>query len=170
MRRLMPCVPALLLAGASLASAGSVPATGPTARLAAAAPIVVATSLGIIAKRHNVDLGGGVMGVELTVPADIVGLAGQTLATVLWFYDEAGNPVRSNLDGWGDATNHLRVVSRDVSPASSREAVSFVFRVPYRAFPKGAGPYRVEARAVLLQRVGDGRRVLARTSTRFVVE
>jgi len=135
------------------------------------APVAPSSRLDDVRKYHNYDLGGGSLGVMLTVPATVVGLAGETVAVVVWFYDAAGNPVRSNVPGRGDATNHLRVVSEDFVPTTSHADADFTFKVPYAAFPRTReGRHAVEARAVLVRRVGNGRTVLARRSTTFFVE
>ena len=154
-------------ASLSTTSAGQAPAPVP----APAPSPATASSIGPLAKEHNLDLGDRSMGMRITVPTELVGVAGQTVAVVLWFYDAGGQPIRSALDGWGDVTNHLRIVSRDVSPTASPEHADFAFRVPYCAFPsRREGRYAVEARAVLVERVGNGRAVLARRSTTFFVE
>lgn len=151
------------LAGATAIGAASAPAL--------AAPVPAASSIGVIRKTHNLDIGGGMIGLELTVPTELVGVAGETMAVVVWFYDAAGQPIASALPGWGDATNHLRIISSDTSPASARERVDFPVRVPYGAFPRRReGRYTVEARAILVERVANGRVVLARRSTSFFVE
>ena len=159
-------------AAPSLPAPASGPAATPTPPPAPApVPVAPASWLGEIRKLHNVDLGGGSLGVVLQVPSDLVGLAGETVAVVVWFYDAAGNPIRSNLAGWGDATNHLRVVSRNLVPTSARMAADFAFEVPYAAFPRTPeGRHAVEARALLVKRVGNGRAVLVRRSTTFFVE
>ena len=143
-----------------------------SASASVAAPAPAATStIGELGKTHNLDLGNGSTGMRLMVPADVVGMAGQTVAAVVWFYDAAGQPIRSAITGWGDASNHYRIISRDVVPASARQAVHFDFKVPYCGFPRrSGGRYQVEARVVLVQRVGEGRVVLARRSTTFFVE
>ena len=164
MRRSVPsvCAALLVIAAASFAAAAPVPPPPPP---------VATSSIGPIAKEHNLDLGNHSMGMRITAPTELVGVAGQTVAVVIWFYDADGQPIRSALEGWGDATNHLRVISRDVNPAASGEHVDFTFRVPYCAFPRrSSGRYAVEARAVLVERVGTGRVVLARQSTTFFVE
>ena len=146
--------------------------TGTVAVVAAPAPPPAATSsIGPIAKAHNLDLGNGMMGVELTIPTELIGVAGRTIAVAVWFYDAAGQPIASALEGWGAATGQLRVISSEAQPASARERVEFPVRVPYAAFPRRReGRYAVEARAVLVERVGNGRVVLARRSTTFFVE
>ena len=168
MRSIRPLfVAPLVIACASYSSAAPVPMPRPPPPAAPPAT----SSIGPIVKEHNLDLGNRSMGMRITAPAELVGVAGQTVALVVWFYDADGQPIRSALEGWGDATNQLRVVSRDVSPATAREHVDFTFKVPYCAFPRrSGGRYAVEARAVLLERVGKGRLVLARQSTTFFVE
>jgi hypothetical protein len=146
-------------------------ALGAAAGPALAAPVPAASSIGVIRKSHNLDIGGGMIGLELTVPTELVGVAGETVAVVVWFYDAAGQPIASALPGWGDASNQLRVISSDTSPVSARERVDFPVRVPYGAFPRRReGRYTVEARAVLVERVANGRVVLARRATTFFVE
>jgi len=139
----------------------------------ASVPVVSssASSLGEIAKQHNLDMGGGTPAVRLVVPVEAVGLRSETLAVVIRFYDAAGRPIASVFPTWGDATGQLRVVSGEYVPAAARDRASFAFEVPYGAFPRDpAGLHVVEARATLVQRTPTGRRVLAVRSTRFYVE
>lgn len=155
---------------ASSTSTCATASAGATATAPAPAP-AVASSIGTILKVHNIDAGGGSLGVRIVVPTHLVGVKGQTVAAVVWFYDAAGQPVSSALSGFGDASNQLRVMSRDYVPTTPIARKEFEVRVPYAAFPRtAAGRHLVEARAVLVQRVGDGRRVLARNSTTFFVE
>lgn len=130
-----------------------------------------ASSLGEIAKQHNLDMGGGTMAVRLVVPVDAIGLRSETLAVVIRFYDAVGRPISSVFPTWADSTGQLRVVSGEYVPAAARDRASFAFDVPYGAFPRDpAGLHAVEARATLVQRTPTGRRVLAVRSTRFFVE
>src|SRR5262249_55960204 len=66
------------------------PAPPPTPPLP---PSTMGATLGPVRKEHNVDLGGGALGVRLTVPADTWGMKGRTIAAVVFFVDAKGDAI-----------------------------------------------------------------------------
>ncbi len=168
--RSTPLFVAVIVSLASTSCARAAKAPAPVAPASSSAT-AGAASIGALQKTHDLDVGNRSMGMRIMVPVELVGVTGRTVAAVLWFYDASGEPIRSAVAGWGDATNHLRIIGRDVVPTLARQSFHFDFQVPYGAFPRRTGGrYQVEARAVLAERVGDGRVVLARRSTTFFVE
>ncbi len=130
--------------------------------------------LGEIAKEHNLDLGGGRLVLRLTVPADLQGSKGDTVGMDVWFADEQGTLLRSALPAFADASGFLHAVSKPATVEKDPEGFSFVFTIPYGAFPCGATTkYRVEARAVLSLRSaasGESPSALGSKTTTFFVE
>jgi hypothetical protein len=162
-----PEVPAMDPVPAPPAPGGAVPAPSPPRP--AAAP---SGALGEIRKEHNVDLGDKRLAVRLTVPADVAGLRGESVGVDVAFYDERGVAIRSALPLYGDAQGSLRVASRTAAVDADPDALSFVFLVPYAAFPSRGAAYAVEARASLSTRAAtrEAAKFLATRSTKFTVE
>jgi hypothetical protein len=142
----------------------------PTAALAADAPVARATIVDV-RKEHNVDTGGGALSLRLTARVETTALQGRTLALVAFFHDGTGQPIRSVLSGWADATGQVRAMSKDVTTTANPEALDFMLTVPYGAFPtRPDGKYQVEARLRLIERTPTGRIFYASRSVWFWVE
>jgi hypothetical protein len=149
---------ALLLGATTAASAEPVP--------------VPVTTLGPIVKEHNVPGVHGMLFLRLHVPATIVREKGADVALGVWFADESGTLLWSNLPEHKDASGLLKAESPTVRVAEDPEKREFVVAVPYAAFPRrkdGTNKYSVEARAILVRR-SDPQSRLALATTKFFVE
>jgi hypothetical protein len=135
------------------------------------APVPV-TTLGPIAKEHNVPGVHGMLFLRLTVPATILRERGNDVALGVWFADEAGTLIRSNLPEYRDRSGLLVIESPTVKVAADPEQREFSVVVPYAAFPRprdGTNRYSVEARAILVRR-NEPQTRLALATTKFFVE
>ena len=133
--------------------------------------VLSASSLGVVGKRHNVELQKDRLAVHLTVPANLVGECGNFVWVSVQFFDEAGAPIKSELPDHADADGNIKFTTQTAYVALPSERLNFGFLIPYGAFPKRqAGRYRVEARLRLVERRMPKNRPLATATTTFFVE
>jgi hypothetical protein len=171
-RSLFAAIAALALLCAS-ATADEPPSPAPP--MPVPTPPTRSATVGVIAKVHNVDLGGGRLALRLSVPADLVGWKGESVGMDVWFADSDGRLVRSAVSGYADSSGYLHLSSRDAKVEKDVEPLAFVFTVPYSAFPCPApgASYSVTATASLSSRSSPkagASPVLARGTTTFRVE
>lgn len=131
-----------------------------------------------VSKLHNVPLDRGPgteqdLALQLDVDYEVRNQAGRDVYIAVWFARKAdGTLVRSAVPAYGDRTGNATLQTRTVRVAAAAARYKATLRIPYSAFPMGAGEasYDVEARVQVLRTEASGQvTVLCRGSTTFRV-
>ncbi|MDF1700701.1 MAG: hypothetical protein P1V36_06035, partial [Planctomycetota bacterium] len=131
-----------------------------------------------VSKLHNVPLDRGPgteqdLALQLDVDYEVRNQAGRDVYIAVWFARKAdGTLVRSAVPAYGDRTGNATLQTRTARVAAAAARYKATLRIPYSAFPMGAGEasYDVEARVQVLRTEASGQvTVLCRGSTTFRV-
>jgi hypothetical protein len=130
------------------------------------------SSIGPIAKEHNVKGADNLLYLKLRIPATIHGQKGNPVSLGVWFADDSGSLIKSAMPEHADRSGFLSAESVAFRVAYDPARRDFELAVPYNAFPRRvdrAKRYFVEARAKLVRR-GPGGATIASATTTFWVE
>lgn len=134
-----------------------------------------------ITKLHNVPLGTGraqpggedELALQLDVDYEVRGQRGRDVYVAIWFVRATdGTMIRSSVPSYGDRNGNATLQTRAARVSLDAARYKATLRIPYRAFPMGAGEasYDVEARVQVLRTEARGQvTVLCRGSTTFRV-
>ena len=131
-----------------------------------------------ITKLHNVPLDRGPgtqddLALQLDVDYEVRGQRGRDVYVAIWFVRASdGTMIRSAVPAYGDRDGHATLQTRSARVALDAARYKATLRIPYRAFPMGAGEasYDVEARVQVLRTEARGQvAVLCHGSTTFRV-